>query len=223
YIARPGGQLFLSLLFMLVLPLMFSALVLGVSELGDIATLGRVGSRTLAYTAIVTMVAVVIGLAVIHLIEPGAGFDPAMREALISDAAARAHDIAGAHPTLSGVDMILGLVPRNVLRAAVDDQFLAVMFFAILLGVGLVLAPTPATAAFRATIQGLNELVVRLVGLVTRVTPYAVACLMFALSARFGWDLLLTLGKFVLTVLLALGLHMFVVLPLWVRWAGRMP
>ena len=223
YIARPGGQLFLSLLFMLVLPLMFSALVLGVSELGDIATLGRVGSRTLAYTAIVTMVAVVIGLAVIHLIEPGAGFDPAMREALISDAAARTHDIAGAHPTLSGVDMILGLVPRNVLRAAADDQFLAVMFFAILLGVGLVLAPTPATAAFRATIQGLNELVVRLVGLVTRLTPYAVACLMFALSARFGWDLLLTLGKFVLTVLLALGLHMFVVLPLWVRWAGRMP
>ena len=223
YIARPGGQLFLSLLFMLVLPLMFSALVLGVSELGDIATLGRVGSRTLAYTAIITMVAVVLGLAVIHLVEPGAGFDAAVREALISDAAARARDITGTHPALSGVDMILGIVPRNVLRAAADDQFLAVMFFAILLGVGLVLAPTPATAAFRATIQGLNELVVRLVGLVTRLTPYAVACLMFALCARFGWDLLLTLGKFVLTVLLALGLHMFVVLPLWVRWAGKMP
>ena len=222
-VARPGGQLFLSLLFMLVLPLMFSALVLGVSELGDIATLGRIGARTLGYTAIVTLIAVVVGLVVIHVVEPGAQFDPAVREALIHDAGAKAHDIAGTHPALSGVDIVLGLVPRNVLRAAADDQFLCVMFFAVLLGIGLVLAPTPATAAFRATIQGLNELVVKLVGLVARLTPYAVACLMFALCARFGWDLLYTLGKFVLTVVLALGLHMFVVLPLWVRFAGGMP
>jgi DAACS family dicarboxylate/amino acid:cation (Na+ or H+) symporter len=62
----------------------------------------------------------------------------------------------------------------------------------------------------------------KLIGLVVRLTPYAVACLMFALSARFGWDLLFTLGKFVFTVLLAIGLHMFVVLPLWVQIKGRM-
>jgi len=222
-VARPGGQLFLSLLFMLVLPLMFSALVLGVSELGDVATLGRVGARTLLYTALVTLIAVVLGLVVIHVVEPGASFDAGVREALIRDAGAKVRDIAGSRHAMSGVDMVLGIVPRNVLRAAADDQFLCVMFFAVLLGIGLVLAPTPATAAFRATIQGLNELVVRLVGLVARLTPYAVACLLFALCARFGWELLVTLGRFVLTVVLALGLHMFVVLPLWVRFAGRMP
>jgi len=222
YVARPAGALFLNLLFMLVLPLMFSALILGVAELGDIATLGRVGSRTLAYTAVVTAIAVGLGLLLVNLIQPGVAFDPALRESVMAGSSIRSHEIAGAHPALSGVDMLLGIVPRNVLRAAVEDQFLSVMFFALLLGVALVLTPSPATTAFKAAIQGLNELVMKLIGLVVRLTPYAVACLMFALSARFGWDLLFTLGRFVFTVLLAIALHMFVVLPLWVQFKGGM-
>jgi len=222
FVAKPVGQLFLNLLFMLVLPLMFSALVLGVAELGDVATLGRIGSRTLLYTIAVTSIAVALGLLLVNLIQPGVGFDPALRESVMNGAGARAQEIAGAHPAFSGVEMLLGIVPRNVLRAAVEDQFLSLMFFALLLGVALVLTPSPATAAFKATIQGLNELVMRLVGLVIRLSPYAVACLMFALSARFGWSLLFVLGKFVSTVVLAIALHMFVVLPLWVLVKGKM-
>jgi DAACS family dicarboxylate/amino acid:cation (Na+ or H+) symporter len=222
FVARPAGQLFLNLLFMLVLPLMFSALVLGVAELGDIATVGRIGWRTLIYTAVVTAVAVALGLLLVNLFQPGVGFDPALRESIMHGAGARAHEIAGTPPAFSGVEILLGIVPRNVLRAAVEDQYLSVMFFAVLLGVALVLTPSPATAAFKAAIQGLNELVMRLIGLVIRLTPYAVACLMFALSARFGWHLLFVLGRFVSTVVLAIGLHMFVVLPLWVLFKGKM-
>ena len=222
YVAKPAGALFLNLLFMLVLPLMFSALILGVAELGDVASLGRIGSRTLAYTAIITAIAVGLGLLLVNLIQPGLGFDPALRASVMAGSSARSHEIAGTHPALSGVDILLGIVPRNIMRAAVDDQFLCVMFFALLLGIALILTPSPATAAFKAAIQGLNELIMKLIGLVIRLTPYAVGCLMFALSARFGWDLLFTLGKFVFTVLLAIGLHMFVVLPLWVQFKGRM-
>jgi DAACS family dicarboxylate/amino acid:cation (Na+ or H+) symporter len=222
YAAQPAGQLFLNLLFMLVLPLMFSALVLGVANLGDVAALGRIGSRTLLYTAAVTAIAVAVGLLLVNLIQPGIGFDPAIRDSVMAGAGARSRQLADAHPAFSGVEMLLGIVPRNVLRAAVEDQFLSVMFFALLLGVALVLTPTPATAAFKAAIQGLNELVMKLIGLVIRLTPYAVACLMFALCARFGWDLLFVLGKYVLTVVSAIGLHMFVVLPSWVRLKGKM-
>ena len=223
YVAKPVGAIFLNLLFMLVLPLMFSALILGVAELGDVASLGRIGSRTLLYTAVVTALAVGLGLLLVNVIQPGIGFDPALRELVMASSSARSHEIVGSHPALSGVEMLLGVVPRNVMRAAVEDQFLSVMFFALLLGIALVLTPSPATAAFKAAIQGLNELVMKLIGLVVRLTPFAVACLMFALCARFGWELLFTLGKFVFTVLLAIGLHMFVVLPLWVRFKGRMP
>ena len=222
YVAAPAGQLFLNLLFMLVLPLMFTALILGVTEIGDIAALGRIGWRTLLYTAVVTSIAIVIGLLVVHALEPGANFDPAVRDAMVKGSAASAHVITDSKPTLSVVEMILGIVPRNVMKAAVNGDFLAVMFFAIALGIALVLTPTPATQRFRETIQGLNELVMKLIGMVVKLTPYAVACLMFALTARFGWETLGTLAWYAFSVLLAIAIHMFVVLPLWVRLMGGM-
>ncbi len=222
YVAQPAGQLFLRLLFMLVLPLMFSALVLGVAELGDITALGRIGWRTLMYTAVVTSVAILVGLVLVNLIQPGVGFDSGLRDSVMQASADKARQIAQAHPTLSIVQMVLGVVPPNIIKAAADGELLAVMFFALLLGVALVLTPTPATQAFKQAVQGLNELVMRLIGLIIRLTPYAVACLMFALSARFGWNLLFTLGKYASTVLLALAFHMFVVLPLWVWYMGKM-
>lgn len=222
YVATPIGQLFLRLLFMLVLPLMFTALVLGVAELGDIASIGRIGWRMLIYTAVVTSIAIGIGLVVVNLIKPGVGLDSATLAAVIHGAGDKAKAIADAHPSLSGVQLILGIVPQNVVRAAADNELLAVMFFALMLGIAMVLKPTPATVAFKQTLQGLNELVMTLIGLVIKLTPYAVTALMFALSARFGWELLGKLGKYAVTVILAIAIHMFVVLPLWVKTMGRM-
>ena len=86
YATKPFGQVFLNLLFMLVVPLMFSALVLGVAELGDIASLGRLGWKTLTYTAVVTALAVGIGLACANLFQPGTHMDPALVEQAMSNA-----------------------------------------------------------------------------------------------------------------------------------------
>ncbi|NCT69169.1 MAG: dicarboxylate/amino acid:cation symporter [Rhodanobacteraceae bacterium] len=221
YVAAPAGQLFLRLLFMLVLPLMFSALILGVTEIGDIASLGRIGWRTLLYTVTVTCIAIGIGLFVVHLLQPGRGMDPEMlQQAIASSGQAKA--ITEARPSLSVVEMLLGIVPRNVVHAAAEGELLAVMFFALMIGVAIVLKPTPATLRFKEMIQGLNEIVMTLIGLVIRLTPYAVAALMFALTARFGWELLAKLGHYAFAVILAIALHMFVVLPAWVRLMGGM-
>lgn len=221
YVAAPAGQLFLRLLFMLVLPLMFSALILGVTEIGDITALGRIGWRTLLYTVTVTCIAIGIGLFVVHLLQPGRGMDPEMlQQAIASSGQAKA--ITEARPNLSVVEMLLGIVPRNVVHAAAEGELLAVMFFALMIGVAIVLKPTPATLRFKEMIQGLNEIVMTLIGLVIKLTPYAVAALMFALTARFGWELLAKLGHYAFAVILALALHMFVVLPIWVRVMGGM-
>lgn len=221
YVAAPVGQLFLRLLFMLVLPLMFTALILGVSEIGDIAALGRIGWRTLLYTVTVTCIAIGVGLLVVNLLQPGRGMDPEMLQQAIATSS-QAKTIASAKPSLSVVEMMLGIVPRNVVKAAADGELLAVMFFALMCGVAIVLKPTPATLRFKEVIQGFNEIVMTLIGLVIRMTPYAVAALMFALTARFGWDLLAKLGHYAFAVLLAIALHMFVVLPIWVRVMGGM-
>ena len=221
-IAQPAGQLFLKFLKMLVLPLMFSALVVGVTEIGDIASLGRIGWRMLFYTALLTSIAIAVGLVVINLVQPGVGFDPAIRDSLLAANTQAAHEITATKPTLSGVQIIMGIVPDNPIKAAANGDFLAVMFFAVMLGIALVLKQTPATVTFKDTVQGLLDLVMKLMELIIRLTPYAVAALMFSLTARFGTDILGRLGLYAFCVVLAIAIHMFVVLPLWVRYVGGM-
>jgi DAACS family dicarboxylate/amino acid:cation (Na+ or H+) symporter len=223
YLIKPFGQIFLNLLFMLVVPLMFSALVLGVAELGDIASLGRLGWRTLIYTAVVTGIAVAIGLLMVNLLQPGMHLDPATLDAAMASGAAKAGEIATKGQELNFIELLVNIVPHNVIAAAIDDkQKLGVVFFALLFGIGLVMTPTPATAAFKHMLQGLFEICMRLIGLIIRLAPYAVAGFMFNLTSNLGLDVILSLLWFVGTVLAALALHAFVVLPLWVRYMGGM-
>ncbi len=223
YATKPFGQIFLNLLFMLVIPLMFSALVLGVAELGDIASLGRLGWKTLSYTAIVTGIAVAIGLLMVNVIQPGLHIDPALVQQAMASNAAKAGEIVSSGHQLNAIDLLVNIVPHNVIAAATDDkQKLGVVFFALMIGIGMVLTPSAATLAFKHALQGLFEISMRLIGLFIRLAPYAVACFMFNLCAQLGWDVLAGLFWFVITVLSALALHMFVVLPLWVRFMGRM-
>ena len=224
FIARPFGQIFLNLLFMLVVPLMFSALVLGVAELGDIASLGRLGWRTLMYTAAVTGIAVTIGLLMVNLIQPGTHMSPELVQQAMAQYSSKASEISTAGSQLNFIDLLINIVPHNVVAAAADDkQKLGVVFFALMFGIGLVLTPTPATQVFKQALQGLFEVCMKLIGMVIKLAPYAVACFTFILCANLGWDVIKGLSWFVVTVLLALATHMFVVLPLWVRFMGRMP
>ncbi len=224
YLTKPLGQIFLNLLFMLVIPLMFSALVLGVGELGDIASLGRLGWKTLMYTAAVTGMAVGIGLLMVNLIQPGLHLDPVLAQQAMANNAVKASDIVTSGHQLDAMQLLVNIVPHNVIAAAVDEKgTLGVVFFALMVGIGLVLTPSPATEAFKHALQGLFEISMRLIGLFIRLAPYAVACFMFTLCAQLGWDVIVGLSWFVVTVVLALGLHMFVVLPLWVRYMGGMP
>ena len=218
WITQPAGTLFLRLIFMLVIPLLFSALVIGVAEMGDIRALGRVGWKTLGYTILASGVAVLIGLVLVNVLRPGAGVDPAAANAMLEQGSERASAIIGtASEQPKGLDMLVSIVPDNVVRAAADNTILAVMFFALFLGIGLVLTRSEATATLLRGIEGLFQVSMTLIGLVIRLAPYAVFCFMFNLAALFGWDLLRTLGAYVGVVVLALALHLFVTYPLMLK------
>jgi DAACS family dicarboxylate/amino acid:cation (Na+ or H+) symporter len=222
-ITGPIGQIFLRLLFMLVLPLLFSAIVIGVAEMGDLASLGRVGLRTLAFTVSISAIAVLIGLVLVNLFRPGDGVDPALAEELLASSASGARSIVeGAPKSVDLGQFFLDLVPSNAFAAAAGNQILPLMVFAILFGVGLVLVRSPATDQLQQTISGLFEVMMKLINLVIRLAPIAVACLMFNLAALFGWDLLVRLAGFVGVALLAMALHMFVVYPIMLIVFGRM-
>jgi len=225
YVTTPFSQLFLNLIFMLIVPLLFSALVMGVADMGDIRALGRIGWKTLAYTVVLSGVAVLLGLVLVNLFKPGAGVDPQLAAQLLSANIERSKEIvAGASGQPQGMDMLMSIVPSNVIAAASSNgAILSLMFFAVMFGVGMVLSDDEKVSTLRRGIEGVFEVSMTLIGLVIRLAPYAVACFMFNLAALFGVDLLVKLGAYVGVVVLALALHMFVTYSIAVRLAGRSP
>jgi DAACS family dicarboxylate/amino acid:cation (Na+ or H+) symporter len=218
-LTEPIGRIFLRLLFMLVIPLVVSALALGVAELRDMRQLGRIGLKTLAYTVVVSSIAVFIGVALVNAVRPGEGLPPELRAKLSARAIAPAQaPAAGA----TGVDFLVHLIPSNVIKAMADGDMLAVMMFALFLGIGLALTKTEAARAFEKALQGLYDVVMLLLGLVIRIAPLGVACLLFSLTARLGYDVLLQLGWYVAVVVTALALQQFGVYAISVRWLGGM-
>jgi DAACS family dicarboxylate/amino acid:cation (Na+ or H+) symporter len=214
YVTTPIGQIFLRLLFMLVIPLLFSALVVGIAEMGEIRALRSVGIRTLVYTVVVSGIAVAISLTLVNLLQPGAGVNAAAARAMIGDAGEAAAGIirqSGDAP--SGIDAVVGIIPSNIITAMSENDILAVMFFALFFGIGLLLIQSPRTETLKHVFEGLFEVSMRLIGLVIRLAPIAIFCFMFNLAAQFGWGLLMTLAAYVGVVLLALAIQMFGVFP----------
>jgi DAACS family dicarboxylate/amino acid:cation (Na+ or H+) symporter len=222
YVSQPLGQIFLRLLFMLVIPLVFAGLALGVAGLGDLRRLGRIGLKTLGCTLLLSAIAVGLGLALVNGVRPGDGVDPAARAALTADAAGRAAGLAAAHAPASGWALLVGIVPDNPVKAAANGDMLALMFFALMIGVGLSLTRTDAARRFEENLEGLYDVTMRLIGVVIGLAPLGVAALLFTLTAQIGWSVLLLLARYTLLVIGALALHQFVVYALAVRLLGGM-
>src|SRR4030095_14423952 len=136
YVTQPIGNIFLRLLFMLVIPLLFSALVMGIAEMGDIRALKRIGIKTLVYTVLLSSIAVVIALTVTNLFNPGRGIDPAQAQAMLETGGSRASAIVsqGAEQP-GGVAAFIDIIPINAASAASDNtKILSFMFFALVFG-----------------------------------------------------------------------------------------
>ena len=221
-IAEFVGKIFLRLVLMVVLPLIVSALALGVLELGDVRKLGRIGLRTLLLTLVLSCTSVAIGITLVTSIAPGRSLSEDQREFLqkkySKDAQAAEQKAKNAKPLLK---TLLDVIPENPLQEMVGgldgsspgNGMLAVMFFALILGIAISLTPQ-RTGTLVNVLEGLFDVSMVIIGFAMRLAPYCVACLVFKVTAELGVDILKTLFWFVLTVLAGLGLQMFVVYPL---------
>jgi DAACS family dicarboxylate/amino acid:cation (Na+ or H+) symporter len=222
YLTGPIGQIFLRLLFMLVIPLLFAALVVGIAEMGEVKALKRIGLHTLGYTVVVSGIAVAISLLLVNLLRPGDGVDPdAARELLAQGGEGAASIVAASAESEAGVNAFVAIVPNNVVAAMSNNDILAVMFFALFFGIGLLLVQTPRTEILKDAVEGIFEVAMKLIGLVIQLAPIAIFCFMFNLSAQFGWDLLFKLAAYVGVVLLALAIQMFGVFPALLKLLAR--
>lgn len=220
-VTRPIENLFLRLLFILVLPLLFSAMVTSIAGLRDLEAFRRMGGRMLASILVATALATIIGLATVNLFQPGEGIDPVTAESLLNSAGRTGGVLAQeTHPTMLGT--IVRLVPNNIVSAASQDNLLGVVLFALLFGVGLMLVRTEGSKQLLLVIEGLFDVGVRLIGIVIRLAPVAVACFMFDLTVMFGWTLLAHLSAYVGIMLVAFALHVGIVFSSFVWIVGGM-
>ena len=216
YVAQPIGQIFIRSLLMLVIPIVFSALVVGVCDL-DLKDVGRMGGRTLVYTIVMSLIAVGIGLVLVQVFEPGAGVPAELRESARSSIKA-----APAPADSSPIALLVAMVPDNVIKAAANGDMIGVIVFSLIFGMGLAQVQTPSAQRLREMIQGIYDVMMRVIDGVLWFAPLGVGALLFTMTARTGVAVLAQLAAYVGVVLLGLGIHLFGTYSLAVWLLGRM-
>lgn len=224
FFAYPVGQIFLRLIFMLVVPLVVSALIMGIAELGEVRSLGRVGVKTLFYTLVASSISVVVGIGLVQWLKPGTGLDPAVQARLISEYQGPAQQaVTFAQKSHSPIDVILSLIPKNPIAAAtqaLEGEMLALMVFSLFFGVGLILVDERVRRPVCDFLGGVRDVSMRLIDLVMDFAPVGVAGLVYTMTGRFGLDILGNILFYVLVVIGGLLFQQFVVYSILLRVLG---
>jgi DAACS family dicarboxylate/amino acid:cation (Na+ or H+) symporter len=220
-VTEPVGRMWLSGLIMVVIPLILSTLALGVAGLGSIRRVGRIGAVTLLSFLSLTALSTALGLLLMNTLRPGRNLDPAVKARLLETYRGQAQDAMGLSGAAFNIDLLVKIVPRNPMRAAAEGDMLAVIFFALMVGIALTtLAPERGEPMVRF-LESLGHVTVAIIELVMKLAPLGVFCLIFSVTARFGFDLLLSLLQYVLTVVGGLALFQFVGYPLILKLVAR--
>jgi DAACS family dicarboxylate/amino acid:cation (Na+ or H+) symporter len=224
YISDPIGQVFLRMLFMIVVPLVFATLSLGVSQLGDLRKLGRIGVKVFSYFMLVTALAVTIGLSIVNTVKPGVGFSPEIQARLMEtfgQEAEQKQKLAESDQGF-GINTFVNIVPRNPFDAAAKTDMLAVIFFSLIFGIALTLIAREKAEPVQRFLDGFGEAIIKIVGIAMMLAPFAVAALIFSTTARFGWGVLQSLMLYAGCVIAGLLILQFVVYSALVKIFARL-
>ncbi len=197
-----GGKLFVKTLKMLVVPLVTFSLISGVLGVGDIRTLGKVGIKSLGLYLITTALAISLGMGLTSIINPGKNFD-------MQSVETKSFAVKEA-PAIS--EVFINLIPGNPVAAYANGEMLQIIFFTLLFAVCLILYGEKGKK-LGDNIEKLNDIMMKMVGLVMSIAPYGVFCLMVRTFANEGVDLLLPMFSYFSCVILALVLHTLITMP----------
>lgn len=206
-VANPVGQVFLRMLFMIVIPLIFASVTVGVASLGDLKKIGRVGGKAFGFFFATTAFAATIGLTLMNVIGPGKHLDPTVRANLLAEYGTEASQrVAGG--IQFGVETFVNIVPRNVVDSMARMDMLGLIFFSIIFGIALTQIPEEKSKPIILLLDGLVDAVAKIIDFAMKLAPYGVAGLIFAVTVKFGADVLESLAYYVITVLAALIIHL---------------
>ncbi len=196
---KPIGTIFISLLKMLIIPLVFATLVVGVASIAEPKKLGRVAGKTIIFYLVTTAFAIIIGLVLGNIFQPGAGMD------LVLEGPAK--EAVGA-PSL--VDTIVNLIPKNPVGAMAEGKVLQVIAFALFFGYAMTLAGEKGKAVLKV-FGGFAETMYKLTGIVMGFAPYGVFALIATTVGTHGWSILIPFAKLIGAVYLGVIIHEVVI------------
>jgi DAACS family dicarboxylate/amino acid:cation (Na+ or H+) symporter len=220
-VTEPLGRMWLNALIMVVIPLILSTLSLGVAGLGDLKTLGRIGLLTILSFLFLTALSTTLGLTVMNLIQPGTGLDPAVTKKLMETYQGEAKGAMGLAEGKFGVDLFVRMIPRNPISAMANGEMLAVIVFALMIGIAMTIISREKAEPMIKFMESLGHIVIAIIELVMKAAPFGVFCLIFSVTARFGYDLLLQLLMYVLTVVGSLAVFQFIGYPLILKLIAK--
>jgi proton glutamate symport protein len=219
---KPWGTIFINLLKLIAIPLIVASLIKGVSDLDDIRQLSRLGTRTLGLYILTTLLAVMLGLLIVNLANPGSFIQESTRTDLMNSFGANADQNvtkAGENKNRGPLSALVDIVPENIIGAAGSNgNMLQVIFFVVFFGVGLILIPPDKSDPVKRFFDGVNEVVLKMIDLIMLAAPFGVFALLAALIVESpSVDVFKALGAYALTVIFGLATLIFLFYPTVVR------
>lgn len=228
------GKLFMSALKMVIVPLIFSSVIAGIAGLAGLDRLKQLGAKTVGFYMLTTLVAVIIGLVLVNTIEPG--IKDGVGNIHIQKAFTDASEVKGTDDFLQGgkfsdttldgakdwKNIFLRMFPPNIIHAATDNgQLLGLLVFALLFGIAITKFPRDEMRTVREFAEGFNAIMIKITQWIMALSPIGIFGLIFATVYNTGAEFILEMKTYMLTVILALGIHLFIALPLLLKFIGR--
>ncbi len=215
----PAGDIFIHLIKMIVVPIVISTLVVGIAGVGDAKQLGRIGAKTIIYFEVITTVAIILGITLANVFQPGAGVDMSQLATVdISKYQSTTEAVQSSSHGIMGT--ILSLVPTNIVASMAKGEMLPIIFFSVLFGLGLSSLPATHREPLVTVFRSISETMFKVTHMVMRYAPVGVFALIAVTVANFGFSSLWPLAKLVLLVHFAILFFALVVLGIVARLCG---
>ena len=229
-ICDPLGQVFLRMLFFVVIPLVFASLASGVAQLGDLSNLGPLAGRTFTLFFLNMAIAATLGLLMMNILQPGNRLDEETSARLVQEYSGQAekHVAASeAREKLTPATVVDMFMPRNLFGAFVGNQrgtlgeVLPLIVFAILVGAAGLKLPRERRQRLQDGLETVTDLMTGIVHFALKLAPYAVPAMIFSVVVKVGFDIIIALGLFVIGCVAMLLLHLFGTMSLWIRFLAK--
>ncbi len=226
YLIDPMGKAFLRSLFMVVVPLVFASLVVGVAQLGNVKNVGRLGGRLISFYLATTLMAVLIGQFFISTVRPGEGVSAEYRDKALTSMQSQ---IAGLKEKSTAVNdslwpgLVEKVIPKNIINDMAEANMLAIIFVSILFGIALISIDNKKSAVVVTFFDAVSDSCIKVVGWIMSLAPYCVAALIISAVANFGLEVMKNVALYIFVVMAGYITHFFLSYSLVMKFLVRIP